>query len=274
MYSRELIHEIHTRLAVNLPRARMLFGGSYWYGEASEESDLDFYCVCPLAQVRRAASAIRTIVAAYARVRLGVMVVPEYFYRRGWYYVAGTDEQREVFTSPLNRTAIIRTALKLAYFHYLKFLVTELPVQKQASATKAALQLTVVWCLLHNQPPSPLFSKVAVRRLLEQSEIPERAALLEFLSGGSSFIDFPDLKIKFVYLLDSAAEKAAPCFRWWWPNYLVYNAKFVREGSGLFLFKNPDRVILDGLKQAIRQDAPGREILQWFTRTVFPVIII
>lgn len=284
MYAQEMIAEIHNRLQSTIPDSLVLLGGSYLYGEATEDSDLDFYAICrwcDLLTFQRYRKSIEAVKSKYKEVRCNITIVPRFLFKRGWYYVYGKDVSGKIHQSAIYPTLIIRNALKLAYYHYLRALVSDDLAARQRCFTKCAQQLAAALIFGKNiYGREPFFS---LRNLIKQLEQVDRdkfevlSLLLECrlnreLFSHRSTIIAERVLLKVLEFAYVDLKPQADAFLL--SNYLLYNIRFVLKGTVLFLFKNPDKMVIKYLRGAIYI----HENLKLFERTarlvVFPVAIV
>lgn len=76
-------------------------------------------------------------------------------------------------------------------------------------------------------------------------------------------------------LLLALVETGKKYFSWSLPNYVIYNLHFLRKGSALFIFKNPDKLVLDRLINALALPPHElRESLESIKKIVLPIIAL
>ena len=118
MYSPAIISQIHSELQALNSSALVLLGGSYLYGEAGEESDVDFYLICPwwqlffLQSYKKLMSELRK---KFPNVVFSLMVVPRWLKHHG-YYIYGRDTSGKIHTWGVPTSVLVRNCLKLADF--------------------------------------------------------------------------------------------------------------------------------------------------------------
>ncbi len=254
MHSAELIKEIHQALQNLAPQNLVLLGGGYLYGEANEDSDVDFYCLCPwwrLFFLKRYKQKITDLKKSFPEINFSVMLVPHLLERFG-YYIYGRDLKGAVHTWPLPLPALIKNCLKLAYYNYLKYLV--LAEDKDRNLAKTVKQLAVATLAGQGKIDftKPIFSWQYINSHLEEPATPDTNIGINLTRFYHQFL---------------------PHFTFSWSNYLIYNIKFLSRGNPLFLFKNPDKMIVHRIVAGIQQNNNPQEFLKEIKQIVFPVII-
>lgn len=280
MLSAQAVGEIHLALQAIFSDSLVLLGGSFWSGEAGESSDLDFYILRPLRRFfayRRGLPEVRALKERYAGAIINCLVAPRFFYERGWYYAAGQTTNGEVWRSPLNTKIIHRTAIKLAYWNYILFLTAEEQAEKQLTLIKTAQQLAVAQTVLASAPPEKgLTTGFLIGHLPEDFAWNPVRKLLSTKQTAWTF-SFPELEAIAAGLFSLAERLRAAHPRQWrfsFANYCVYNGKFLRRRNPLFLFSNPDKMIVDRLREGLRGRTDLIRLREEMRTIVFPVIMI
>jgi hypothetical protein len=247
MYSRELVTQIQRELSSAAPGALVLFGGSYWYGEPTADSDLDFYCVAPFWRLLNLKQRLQKVVNRYPQALVHVVLLPRFYFKRGWYYAAGLDNHGQVHQSGVSRSLIIRNALKLSYFYYLRWIANG----QILDWSKANKQLRVAqFAINHQNIPPALFAEATLGPGPELTPTNFEPAILAVKTAASGY------------------------FGWSWPNNIIYNLHFLRRGKPLFLFKNPDKMVLYKLQQVIDKKENLEESLAQLNKIVFPILVL
>lgn len=255
MYSSEIISQIHKQLQTIAPHNQVLLGGSYLYGEANDESDVDFYCICPWWQffvLNNFKRKIHDVKENYPEIHFSVMLVPKWLLRTG-YYIYGQTTKGEVCSWPLPYAALVRNCVKLAYFNYLRFLVV--PENKVRNLAKAAKQL-------------------AVAKLAARGEINFKEPIFSWRYLRSHLGNFAETESDVGAVLRAAPEQFGRFFCFSWSNYILYNAKFLLRGNPLFLFANPDKMILKIVSDGFKKSSNFSELYSRIRKIVFPVVIV
>lgn len=253
MYSTPLITEIHRELKRIYNRGLVLLGGSYLYGEASEESDLDFYIICPwraffyYCKHKELATELK---AKYAPVN--IMLAPKWFFKNGWYYIYGQDLAGKIHVSLVNKKIIWRNCLKLACFSYLKFLLTAESDLKQKNLLKARRLLAAALSLDNfKNENEPLFATENLKEVVTE------------LGSGDLL---PALK--------NAWQNGGASLSFSLINYLIYNFRFLPKGDFSWLWRNPDKFILNNFFAGFYSDKKLNELAVEMQKIVFPVFVI
>ena len=134
MLTSQAVKDIHQALQALFSDSVVLLGGSYWTGEATDASDLDFYILRPLGHFfayKRQLPAVEKLKQHYSGTTINCMVMPRFFYDHGWYFVVGVSVNGKIWQSPLNKKIIFRTAIKLAYWNYILFLTANETSEKR-----------------------------------------------------------------------------------------------------------------------------------------------
>lgn len=255
MYPTALIAEIHRELEKIYNRGLVLLGGSYLYGEAEENSDLDFYVICPwraffyYCRHKELAAGIKT---TYPQISL--MIVPKWFFKKGWYYIYGRDLREKICASPINKKIIWRNCLKLACFSYLKFLLSAEHTPRQRYLLKAARLLAAALSLENLKGKSePLFTADSLK-----------GAMAKLAINGEDLL--PALK--------SAWQGGRANLSFSLANYLIYNFRFLPKGHLDFLGRDPDKFILDKFFSGFETGKDLNELAIAMQKIVFPVFVI
>ncbi|MSU75659.1 MAG: hypothetical protein EXS55_04050 [Candidatus Magasanikbacteria bacterium] len=285
MYSPETISQIHSQLQALDPSALVLLGGSYLYGEAGEESDVDFYFVCPNWRIfflKRLKKLINDLKQRFSEVDFTVMIVPRWL-RHDGYGIYGRDTRGKIHSWALPIPTLIRNCLKLAYFNYLRSIVE--PTRKDRNRLKVKKQLAVAQLAAEGKIDfnQPIFSW----RHIQNHRAQNTPTSVLPLSGGGNDSPSPfrggagggvfgvsEGAESLVEQLDQAFHQLLPHFTFSWPNYLLYNVKFLLRGNPLFLFKNPDKMIIERLKEGFDKKEDPVSLYREIKEIIFPVIIL
>lgn len=249
------IAEIHQELEKIYNRGLVLLGGSYLYGEANDESDVDFYIICPwraffyYSQHKELATEIKI---KYPQIN--TMLVPKWFFKKGWYYIYGRDLSGKIHVSPVNKKIIWRNCLKLACFSYLKSLLIAEPGLKQKNLLKARRLLAAALSLNNFQNNSePIF---AASNLNEP--------MSKVTTNGENLL--PALK--------NAWQSRGDNLTFSLVNYLIYNFRFLPKGNFSWLGRNPDKFILNKFFAGFASGKDLDKLKQEMQKIVFPVFVI
>lgn len=214
MLNAEMVKEIHANLSKIFPNNLVLLGGSYADQKAVSDSDLDIFLICSWVfffNRKKYQPLVKDLKTKFPQLQ--IMLVPNLFFKYGWYKVSGTDINGKKFSSPLNKKIVFRNAVKLAYFYLLKSIDSHRKDYWKKQSDK-------------------------------QASIAKEAATGETTENLMSF---------------SVS------------NYLIYNLKFIPKGDFQFLFCNPDKKIINLLKEKVKQNSNiGLSAIE---KIVFPVII-
>ncbi len=247
MAEMEFIKKLHRELQAAFVGTQILLGGSYWSGEADAESDIDFYCLCSwrfFFGYKKAAEKNKLIRQKFPEANYAIILVPNFFFRRGWLYAVGITEEGNVRQSKSNRKLIFRNALKLGWYNYF------------------------------------LYARYGFKKYLEKSRhqaaIAERTSLAAELKPSDlqkSNLSIPDWSAEQIPgLLTQMETQHQKLLHFSLVNWLIYNTKFLVRGNPLFFFANPDKLILRKINQSKNNGGP--EFIAWLKKYVFPVIII
>jgi hypothetical protein len=119
MYSRAEILQIQRDITSAAPKALVLFGGSYWNGHPTEDSDVDFYCVAPIWLLLRYKSKLQAIVNS-SNLKIQLILLPKFYYTHGWYWASGIGVNGSEHRSKERVDLSWRNSLKLALYYYLR----------------------------------------------------------------------------------------------------------------------------------------------------------
>lgn len=284
MYAPEIINEIHNRLQRALPHSLVFLGGSYLYGEATADSDLDFYAICrfrDLITFARYRKTIKEIKSRYPAVRCNITVVPRFLFKHGWYYVYGKDVDGEIHRSAIYPALIIRNSLKLAYYHYLRALISDDLHTRQVRLTKSAQQMAAALVIdKRGYSEEPFFSARNLVKQLKQVDHNKFGILTTLLQSKLDNDQYSHQAMILTERVLGKAQELAYCELkrhagvFLFPNYLIYNMRFLLRGKLLFLFRNPDKMIIEYLRVAIYHHEKLKEIEEGVKKVVFPVMIL
>src|SRR3989338_1874529 len=282
MYPPETINEIHRRLQQAIPHNKVLLGGSYLYGEATADSDVDFYAICKWRDLLTFGSyrqKIEKLKDEFFTVGWNVTVVPQALYDRGWYYVYGSDTSGRIQQSAIYNKLIIRNSLKLAFYHYLSSLSATSSAERQKKLVKSAQQLAAALLFFEKIFSfKPFFSSANLIKQLASIRSLNAAPLTELLR---SKVEKTELSKERLYhlgnqlgalLLQTKDELGGAWSHFSWVNYCLYNARFLWKGKLLFLFTNPDKMVLQKLARAVQSKSHANEVVEALKEIVFPVI--
>lgn len=276
MYNNADIAAIHQHIKKSYNHGLVLLGGSYGYGEETADSDVDFYLIAPLGWILYYRFTKSKKIAHKKYPGVNLILIPQSFYRRGWYYVYGKDDRGRIHCTPINRLIIFRNSLKLAYFNYLKFLLAD-QSQKPYLLTKAIKCGITARAMLGNAPSGPpLLSNDFMAAWLQLNPTDDWSVFANLLKKGVT--DPPELDaLEEVFLkLTRALYLAHPdALRFSLVNYLTYNAKFwLWQGKAIFLFRNPDKFILRKLEAGLASGIAPDQLYQQVAPIIFPIVIL
>lgn len=216
----------------------VLLGGSYFHGGAVESSDIDFFVIVSwfnYFKVWSRRKVIKKWKGNSAEAKINVMIVPRFFYNRGWYYISGRGLGGKKYCSKMRYDLVLHNAFKLSAFYGLKFLIGAGDDWKR----KAGKQL-------------------AIAKLIKE--------------GKKEILTFIEPTEWNKEMLLKLAEQDS--WKFSWANYFIYNLKFLPRLDFTFLFCNPDKKVWLKLKMLLGQGIVGGEEMAWLEKYVFPVIII
>lgn len=284
MYSHELISEIHHHLQKAFPHNTILLGGSYLYGEATEDSDIDFYAICQWRDIFGFASyrqKIEKLKDEFFTVRWNVTIVPQALYNQGWYYVYGREITGKIQQSAIYHKLIIRNSLKLAFFHYLSSFSTTSNREHQKKLVKSAQQLAAALLFFEKIFSfKPFFSTTNLIKQLGNIRSLNTAPLVELLRSKLEKTELTEERLRYLssqlssVLLRAKEELGEIWNQFSWVNYCLYNARFILKGNPLFLFTNPDKMVLQKLTTAVQNKSTAAGVIASLKEIVFPVIVV
>jgi|GEM_PF-2236580 len=284
MLHQENIRSIHKNLSSIYSFGTILFGGSYLYGEAEEASDLDFYLISNFRwflNYIRHKELLKEIKEKNPTVQL--MLVPGIFFRRGWYYIYGRDNHGDIKISKINKKVIFRNSLKLACFHYLRFLLSNEPADKRKYLIKSAQQAAVAAIIRGGaeklDPSAPLFSQKTIKENLEKYDGKYKEVVGRILDWKTEEAN-PDINSlnqagrQLLGVITDVFDNAGSLMSFLPINHFIYNFKFLLRGNREFLFHNPDKLLLKKVINGIKTSINLEELYQEMKETIFPVFII
>lgn len=275
MYSREFLQTLHGELARTLPKCTVLLGGSYIYGEPTSHSDVDFFVICPLTGWYGLKKTVKQWKEKHPGVEMNIMVIPKWMIKHGWYYVYGRTTDGTLVTAPFNRQMIITSAIKLAYFSYLQYLLASSKEEQESLLGKICQKIAIIeTARAYNQSETPPLSySQTINNLPGISEYDVVRQVLSERQMNRPLITFPP-NHAITELLDGAYQKNRNFFTFDPINYLVYNVKFLLHGNGLFLFKNPDTLIMKKMCSFFEQGGDLEGHYKNMCEIIFPVIML
>ncbi len=284
MLKKEDIAKIHRKLSEIYGSGTVLLGGSYLYGEAEEGSDLDFYLISNLhwfINYIRHKELLTELKENFPILR--VMLVSRMFFKRGWYYIYGRDISGKAHVSGVNKKIIFRNSLKLACFHYLKFLLSNSASDKKKFLIKSAQQAAVAAVIKSSMekinPNDPLFSRKIILENLVKYEGKHREIIEKILNWKKDAAN-PDMNSlnqagrQLLGVISGVLDSAGSLLSFLPINYLIYNSKFLFQGNKEFLFCNPDKKLLNKIVNGIKTSINLEELHREMKETIFPVFII
>lgn len=273
MFTPEEIIKIHEKLVMLFPESLVLFGGSYLYNEATEDSDLDFYVISNFFGYKHKdkISFIFELKREWPKVK--IMFLPRLFYKMGLYYIHGADINGAMFSnaSRINRKIAFRNAMKLAYFHYLRAF-DENDIEKKKRCVKKSSKQLAFALNLNSSLIEPLFSGENLRIAQNYAPADCRSVLGEIFAGNINAENFFNIAREYKNLLDYVISVNKKYLRFSAINYLIYNGKFLKKGDFRFLFSNPDKKILKKARNAKITDTSNS--LQELGKIIFPIYIV
>lgn len=281
MYSLKDIKKIHQQLIAIYPHCLVLLGGSYFYGEATENSDLDFYIVSSVweffkhTRSKRLASEIRV-----QNPRLQIIFIPKICFKYGWYYVCGQDIEGRTCISKINKKIIFRNSLKLAYYHYLKYLIADTGSEKHWQIYKSAQQISFAINIISGHARADAVFSLKNLESGLNALLPEQAKVLTEIfydransEWGSNNIAIGGRELR--KIIDQIYNSRKSLLRFSLFNYLFYNLKFIKRLNFTFLFRNPDKWILKKITNCLASPSCNiRELSLKLDEVIFPVFIV
>lgn len=250
MHASEFIARVHRELQTLASGTTVLLGGSYWLGEPEKESDIDFYILCgwkDFLGYKKFKLGIEEIKIHHSNANINCLFVPLLFFNRGWFYGAGKTISGETKQSPVNRKIIFRSAIKLAYYHVLQATVKP----NNNAFKKAKRQLAIAQRMVIRNPVSAFDLQPGYLKIEEYGEA---SALIQAITA--------------IWQANRAWQSFSLI------NWLTYNIKFLRRGKALFLFTNPDKLIIRKMKNGLIKNAHLAELSIWAGEYVFPVVML
>ncbi len=275
MYSNADIAAIHQQIKKLYGHSLILLGGSYAYGEATPESDVDFYLIAPLVRIlyyRFTKS--KNKLKRYPGTNL--ILIPQSFYRRGWYYVYGKDDCGSIHYTPINKPIVFRNSLKLSYFNYLKFLITDGAAKSYHLAKAIKCAITAQAMIEGGQFDSPLLSKGFIASRLRSDTNNVWSAFTNVLEKGvMNQMELQLLGDTFLNLTTALYTTHKDMLRFSFVNYLIYNLKFLLwQGKVTFLFRNPDKFILEKIDSGLARGVEPQKLYQQVAQIIFPIVML
>lgn len=274
MLKREFLQQLHAELQSITKKCLVLLGGSYVYGESTRESDVDFFIIVPVWKLFSFRAEIRAWKSKYPQVALNIMIVSRPAFKYGWYYVYGRTLEGELFAAPINKRVIIMSALKFAYYHYLKHELAKSEEERTEALKKIAQKIAIIETVREykEQATPPLATSYIKRRLVGKGGFEWALEVLEAKANGGALPKVPsDLLLKSLtreYQL--CKEYATFSMR----DYCVYNVKFLAKGRALFLLGNPDTIILAKIRHSLELKEDLAKLHHELTSIIFPVIML
>ncbi len=264
------------------PNDQILRGGSHTYDEGTRSSDLDFYIIIshPWNVYRNRAhysSEIAKLKTELQTINLSILIVPKYFFKKGYYYVYGQDETGAIIESKINKKIIYRHSLKFALFYHLEFLRAADDKEKARLLIKTAKQLSAAVLMRQSaKPKSPIFSKENLKTGLEKITNLAYKLLTEILSANPEHISHAELESwgrEVAAFLIAEADRKHRYLKFSNANYLIYNIRFITKKDFSFLFHNPDKYIIKKLKEVVLKRDTSDATHAYFKKVIFPALI-
>lgn len=274
MFSSENINEIHRALQKKYAKGLVLLGGSYLHGEADEKSDVDFYVVAGMSDFlnylsdKKGALEIKN---NYGK-NVNITFLPKIFFKRGWNYIYGKDAGGKEYVSGIDKKIIFRNSLKLAYFHYLKFLLS--PVEEKETYFFKSAKMAAAACG-RAEKQKPFFR---VENLLKNTsclDIGEQKFIQDILLKKDIKINFENNENseKLLAIIDKIRDLNKNRLNFYLPNYLIYNIHFIKKGVFSFVFSNPDKTVVKKISYGIKNN-DLRELFEEMKKIILPIYII
>lgn len=274
MHSPELVRQLHEELQNIVTNYQVLLGGSYVYQESTHESDVDFFVVVPLWRIFSWRQAVAAWKKKYPTVEINIMLVPQWCFKRGLYYVYGQTLTGELVRGPLNHQAGVMSALKLGYYNYLRYRTAKTEAERSDALKKIAQKIAITLTL--RQRTKQLVPSLATSNIKRRlKEYPSHQWASDVLAAKTNNKPLPQVDTAVIERsLDQLFNETTEFHRWFWVNYFIYNAKFLPKGRGLFLFGNPDTILLAQMRSAIQNQTNLAALRQSLTSIIFPVIML
>ncbi len=282
MYPADTIKKIHRELSTLFASHKVLLGGSYLYGHATDQSDLDFYIITTFPwsifwHHQHYATLVNNLKTELNTPNLKILIVPKLFFRLGWYYIYGQDIDGKIYCSKVNKKIIFRTTIKLAYFHYLGFLVKTNKAERWCALRKTAQQLAAAIVIYSDAPlVQPIFSTTNLIKQLTALGNKEYLVLIKILSTSDQTpteLEQNEWSRGVRTLLNQVFEQGKTWLSFYFPNYLIYNLRFIPKGNFQFLFTNPDRRIITELSSGVKSNENRAEQYEIIKQKVLSVLI-
>ncbi len=275
MLDQESVINIHRQLQAVYLHGDVLLCGSYLSGEAGEDSDLDFTLLTDNFRYfnfyRRHKELISQIKLQNPKISLAIW--PRWYCALGWHYVYGRNLAGKIFTSPLRKKFVICTGLKLAFFYWLKFSVTKNAKYLIQSARQIAAVQVVANLAAHDLGLdfSRKFINDHTHLLMPQST----DVLIRIINSPPDYAPGSGDSYSVLQIIQDTYRQLRSYFSFSPANYLLYNFKFLMRGSIEFVFRNPDKYLINIIAGATQADQKERErIYQHLNIVIFPIIVI
>ncbi len=277
MYSSEQINTLHQSLQKLFPLTPVILGGSYLYNEAGEDSDVDFYVLCTWRQFFsffRQKKYLKKQKESMSNLNFSVMFVPKMFFTHGWYFVYGQDINGKMYASKKNNSVIFRQSLKLSYFYYINFVVSDRkPVYLLKKSVK---QIFVALSVLYGSNHHPIFSSaklgVALKNNPFYQSLKKVFELTEESTNRVSEIDGAEKKL--LAALQFVSQNSNHFLQFSPLNYLIYNIWFLLRKQTLFLSKNPDKFIIKQMQTTVQDKKIDMSVFKQLKERILLVFII
>ena len=271
MYSNQEVSAIHRELQTLCKKSLVLLGGSYWYGGAKDNSDLDFYLILPWWQWLKYHILKNNLFKFKNHYPLAtIMIIPKILYKIRWYYVIGRDTQGNTYCQ-YNRGFFLRQTLKLAWQSYVTFKKSG----EQANLFKCAQGMAGAHVVFNKQEIQPIMKPQNLTSALISSQAPE--FLKTVLHGKYQNIkilketDIKTVQEQCLQLLTNLTNRFLKITKFSILSYLVYNIRFISRANFSFIFGDPD---LNILKLCLNKFTNMETLYIKLKTAAFPVIVI
>ena len=271
MFSAKTITQIHHSLQQIFSHSTVLLGGSYLYNEATEDSDVDFYVICNLADYfsfRQYKKLVQPIKEKYPNISM--MLVPKIL-QKYLYYIYGQDIREQIVELPTNKNVIVKNCLKLAYYNYCSYLA----LKDEKYLSKAVKQIKALTAILKtNTLNGPIFSwkhiSLSLGRETEiegngvPNQIPDLTPRPSPRGEGETTNDSKVL----LQTIKHHHAQSNQYLKFSLINYLFYNLRFILKSNFEFIFSNPDKKIINGMLAELENGKNPSEIYEKYKKTV------
>lgn len=268
-----LVSELHQKLAGSFKNWLVLLGGSHFFKEETQDSDIDFYLLLPWWQMfnyKKIKIKLKKILTTVNNAHC-MLVVTVFNKPLSLYYIKGVDINNRVCGYGSTHR-FIRNSIKMALFNYLR---SQVLTDNAWRNFKKSFKQLATHQILQNSPQTrgDLFSFQFINDNKDKLS-PRLANILPDLQNQNPPPNFFTLKPLLLQELLISAKKFLGQEKFSLSTYFTFNILMFFRRRKLILNADPDIIVTAQLVDALTNSTDLNIHYEQINQTILPVIII